>query len=207
VTRLDRSTLALGLALTGLAGYVDALGFMRLGGYFVAFMSGNSTQVGVDMVHKGPLLPLLLIAGFVAGVTSGSLVGHTAGKRRRPVLLACVGLLLLAAAGSHAAGFERAAIAAMAFAMGAENTIFEEDGDVRFGVTYVTGSLVKMGQRIATACLGGKRGDWVPFFLIWMALICGATLGSFSYARFGLTSLWIAAATALLLIPAAWPRK
>ena len=146
-------------------------------------MSGNTTQAGVDLMRKGPLLPLLLIVGFVVGVIGGSLGGGLAGRRRRPVLLGAVTLLLLVAAGFNAAGLPAVAISGMVLAMGAESTIFEEDGDVRFGLTYVTGSLVKMGQRIASALRGGRRGDWVPFFLLWAGLVLGAIAGAASYAR------------------------
>lgn len=45
--------LAAGLAL--LAGYVDAIGFLRLGGLFVSFMSGNSTRLAVALVGHLPL--------------------------------------------------------------------------------------------------------------------------------------------------------
>lgn len=199
MTRLDRSALALAASLTAMAGYVDALGFLKLGGYFVSFMSGNSTQAGVDLIKGGPLLPFLLVLGFVAGVVGGSLLGHAAGKRRRQTVLGLVALLLLAAAGSHRAGWDAAAVGSMVLAMGAENTIFEENGDVRFGVTYVTGSLVKVGQNIASALRGGARGDWVPFFLLWAGLVAGAVAGGASYFCWGLGSLWIAGAAALLL--------
>jgi uncharacterized membrane protein YoaK (UPF0700 family) len=199
MTRLDRSALALAVSLSALAGYVDALGFLKLGGYFVSFMSGNSTQAGVDLIKGGPLLPFLLILGFVAGVIGGSMLGPAAGKNRRPALLGVVALLLLAAAGFHLAGWDAAVLAAMVLAMGAENTIFEENGDVRFGVTYVTGSLVKMGQHIASALRGGRRGDWVPFFLLWAGLVAGAIAGGASYLRWGLGSLWIAGSAALVL--------
>ncbi len=205
MTRLDRSALALAVSLSGLAGFVDALGFLKLGGYFVSFMSGNSTQVGVDLVEKGPWLPLALIAGFVAGVIGGSLAGRRAGSHRRPLLLGLVALLLLGAAGCHLARLDGAAVAAMVLAMGAENTVFEEEGEVHFGLTYVTGSLVKMGQRIASAFLGGKRADWVPYFLLWAGLAAGAFAGAASYLRWGLGSLWLAgmAATGLTVVAAA----
>ena len=32
--------------LSALAGYVDALAFLKLGGFFVSFISGNSTRLG-----------------------------------------------------------------------------------------------------------------------------------------------------------------
>ena len=42
-----KSNLALACALSALAGYVDGIGFIHLGGLFVSFMSGNSTRLGV----------------------------------------------------------------------------------------------------------------------------------------------------------------
>ena len=39
----------LACALSALAGYVDAIGFLHLNGMYVAFMSGNSTRLGVSL--------------------------------------------------------------------------------------------------------------------------------------------------------------
>ncbi len=60
------------IALAALAGYVDAVGYLSAGGYFVSFMSGNTTRLGVALgtvpAHAWP--PVLFIAGFVGGVTA-----------------------------------------------------------------------------------------------------------------------------------------
>lgn len=65
-----------------------------------------------------------------------------------------------------------------------------------------------MGQRIASAFAGGKRADWLPYFLLWAGLVGGALAGSASYLRWGLGSLWIAgtAAAFLTAVTAASPR-
>lgn len=44
---VPRHMLAIGLAAQ--AGFIDALGFLKLGGLFVSFMSGNSTRLGVGI--------------------------------------------------------------------------------------------------------------------------------------------------------------
>ena len=43
----ERADLTLAVVLVALAGFVDAVGFLVLGGLFVSFMSGNSTQFAI----------------------------------------------------------------------------------------------------------------------------------------------------------------
>ena len=79
---------------------------------------------------------------------------------RRPAVLVLVAGLLASAALLDAVDIHVAMMFAAA-AMGAENTTFERDGEVSIGLTYMTGTLVKLGQRLAgvltgraDACLG-----------------------------------------------------
>ncbi len=198
---------ALAACLSGLAGYVDAIGFLQLGGFFVSFMSGNSTRLGVGAAQGSTagLIAVGLIASFVAGVVAGSLTGRLAGRRRAMTVLLFVAALLAAAALLDLAGFEAVAAVLMAAAMGAENTVFERDGEVSIGVTYMTGSLVKFGQRLAAALLGGDRMAWAPYLLLWSGLVCGALAGAAAWRGLGLSALWAAAAVAVLLaIAAPW---
>ncbi len=211
MNRFDRRIRLLAACLSALAGYVDALAFLKLGGFFVSFMSGNSTRLGVGLTQGSVNAGIAggLIATFVAGVFFGSLIGAVAGAYRRPAVLGLVSLLLAVAAASDLGGYGVIALAAMALAMGAENAVFEENGDVRIGLTYMTGTLVKVGQRLATAAAGGDRFAWAPYLMLWAGLVLGAVAGAASYRTFGLASLWFAAIAAaiLALIAAALERR
>ncbi|MEQ1493298.1 MAG: YoaK family protein [Terricaulis sp.] len=188
-------------ALSTLAGFADANAFVHLGGYFVSFMSGNSTRLGVGLASNLDAARLAggLIAIFVLGVIIGALVNrrgdHAGGAR----VLACVSGLLILAALLASTSAPSIAIALLATAMGAMNGVFVREGEVSIGVTYMTGTLVRMGQRLASALTGGKRWEWVPYALLWSGLVLGATLGALSYGSIGLQSLWFAAAFAALL--------
>ena len=205
MTRFDRRTRLLAACLSALAGYVDALGYLRLGGFFVSFMSGNSTRLGVGLAQWSSNAALAggLIATFVAGVFIGSLAGAAVGARRRPVVLVLVSLLLAIGAALHLAAHEVSAIVAMALAMGAENAVFEEDGEVRIGLTYMTGTLVKVGQRFAAAATGGDRLAWAPYLLLWAGLVLGGVAGASVYPFLGLGALWLGSAAAAIFAIAA----
>jgi len=199
--RYSKRSLALAAVLAALAGYVDAIGFLQLGGFFVSFMSGNSTRLGVGLA-AGNLQYIGIAAGlvavFVSGVVVGVLVGREDWRWRRPAVLALVTASLLVAAIAHA-GEPRWAMTASAFAMGALNALFQRDGDVAIGVTYMTGALVRMGHRIAAALRGGPRWDFLPFLMLWLSLTGGAALGALTYGAVGGAGLWAAAALAAAL--------
>lgn len=204
---LHKHTLAFAAALSALAGYVDAMGFLKLGGYFVSFMSGNSTQMAVGIVQHESVAAQLgaIIALFVAGAFSGSLLAHfaTAGRRTVAVLAMVTALLALGAA-SYGFGFSLAAILLMTFAMGAANASLQGAGEQVVGVTYMTGTLVKVGQRLAHDLLNGGKYTWLPYLLLWVGLVSGGVCGAFLYGIIGLHSLWIAAGWAALLMLIAW---
>ena len=199
--RTDKRLQMLAVSLSALGGYVDALGFLKLGGFFVAFMSGNSTRMSVGLAEgtKDFAIAGGLIAVFVVGVIFGSVVAHLGHRKRRTFVLTVVALLLALGALIHVYGPEWASIGAIALAMGAVNAVFQKDGEVSIGLTYMTGTLVKMGQRMASVFMGGKVTDWIPYFLLWCGLISGAALGAAIYPFYGLGGLWFAAAAAAVL--------
>jgi uncharacterized membrane protein YoaK (UPF0700 family) len=199
MTRYDLRLRLLAVALAGLAGFVDAVGFLELGGFFVSFMSGNSTRLAVGVATGSGRTGLIaggLIAAFLTGVVVGALVGAWAKDARRPLVLALLAGLLTLAAGSAGAAPLWVTAGMVAAAMGAANTVFERDGDVAIGVTYMTGALVKVGHRIAAALRGGDRLGWWPYLQLWLGLVTGGAAGAVAHGRLGLGGLWVAAALA-----------
>jgi uncharacterized membrane protein YoaK (UPF0700 family) len=198
----SRRNISLASALSALAGYVDAIGFLHLGGLFVSFMSGNSTRMAVSLAagHFASAAEALgLIVLFVFGAACGSLIVLGRGIHRQPWLLAVEALLLIAAGLAHTIGFDRLAISIIVLAMGLENAVFQIEGGGGLGLTYVTGALVKVGQLIAAAVTGGARFAWVPNLLLWAALVVGSVGGALAYRWINLAAIWFAAGAALTL--------
>ena len=197
----DKPSQVFAACLSALAGFVDATGFLHLGGYFASFMSGNSTRLAVGLAGGTPgvLTAAWLIGTFVLGVMLGALASHVGHRHRRPAVLSLVSLLLLAAALLANRDHDSTAVFAMVLAMGAENAVFQRNGDVTIGLTYMTGALVKFGLRLMAALLGGDRYGWLPYLMLWLGLVFGAVLGALVFRHLGLQGLWIAAALAVLL--------
>lgn len=189
--RYDRRARVLAACFSGVAGYVDAIGFLLTGGFFVSFMSGNSTRLGIGLAEgssQAGFAAVLLVA-FVVGVMLGAVTGRIAGRHRQAVVLGLVTVLLATAVLLHSLGAGVLVALPMALAMGAENTVFAEDGEVRIGLTYMTGTLVKLGKRLTSALMGGDRWSWLPFLLLWSGLAAGAVAGALAYHAFGVHAL------------------
>lgn len=206
MNRFDRPRQVLAISLAALAGYVDALGFLSADGYFVSFMSGNTTRLAVNLAtdwHRA-LVPALLIGGFVIGVASGAMLAARAGRWRKPAVAAQVTVLLLVAAALRASGQVSASVALLVLAMGALNNTFQRGGEVAVGLTYMTGALVRLGQGIGAALMGAAKGGWTAYGLLWLGLAGGAVAGALAFTRIGGAALWLAALLAALQTFAAW---
>ena len=203
--------IALAIALAALAGFVDAIAFTRLGGYFVSFMSGNSTRlgVGIGLADGTALLAAALILAFVAGVMVATIIARHFAERRKVAVLSAVTVTLALAALLWMLLPGPLPLLLVAAAMGMENGVFARDGEVAIGVSYMTGSLVRMAQRLAGALMGDpERWAFVPHLMLWVGFAVGVVLG----AKVGLAAadaaLCIAALAAggLTLVAAGWTR-
>ncbi len=190
--------LLLAALLAGLAGMVDAIGFLRLGHLFVSYMSGNSTQFAVALgrgrvAEAGSIL--WLIALFVAGAAGGQMIAHFSGRRHLTFVLAAVAVLLAVAA------LLGTAPAPMVLAMGVLNASMHRAGTVAVSLTYVTGTLVKFGQGLGDFLTGRAAGWlWAAQALPWLGLIAGATIAGAGYVRIGSAVIWVPVAAAGLLV-------
>lgn len=202
--------IAYGLVLTGLAGFVDAIGFIRLGGLYTSLMTGNMTQLAVAVGHNElhlAVLPALLILAFLVGaVMGGALTALTPPRWTTASTLAFEALAVTAAFGAAAMSLEiGTASLFLALAMGAQNAALGQVQGFRAGTTFVTGALFGFGQKLALALAGtGPRFGWVSDGIVWVSLIVGAVAGTVAHAHLAMHSLAIPAGiTGFLALAAA----
>ncbi|MEJ8573892.1 YoaK family protein [Microbaculum marinum] len=205
----NRQILAMGYALTGIAGWVDAQGFLALQGVFVSFMSGNTTLLGLAVTpgnasQAGQIA--LVIVLFLGGGFAGAFVSGLAGRWAMPAVLASVAAVLAVAIALSATGSTLAGAVILALAMGIQNAAAGAVGPVKSGATYVTGTLVSAGQELGRIAGGGGSGRiFAEHMSLWLALLVGVAAGAVAHTQAGLWSLLgpAAAATALAACTAA----
>ena len=189
----------LGLSLTASAGWVDAVGFLQLPGFYVSFMSGNTTQLGVAIAQQafGPtIFAASLIALFLAGSLLAGMAAGLPDRLALPVILA-VEALLLGAALALAVGWQgHGAMFALPVAMGVQNGAIRQ---LRPGATtYVTGTLSHFGHEFGRRLAGAADAVWAPQALTWLSFALGAAAGALCATRFGLLALSVPLAVVVI---------
>ncbi len=203
--RFSASQRRFAYAVAALAGFVDVTGYLQLDGYFVSFMTGNTTLLGRDLaggMHR-VAVPALLIAGFVIGVTIGTLVGDRWAARRKPVVSGLIAAGLVCAALARSIAMPEVSLGLLVLAMGALNTVMSGNRANPVGLTYMTGALVRTGQLLAERIAGERAANPLPFAMLWASLLVGALCGALVGLNWGAASLWAASAIALALCLAA----
>lgn len=173
--------------LAGVAGFIDAVGFITLRGLFVAHMSGNSVKFGV-YAGRGNLYAAapagIAVVLFIAGVAVGTVAAELASRRRlRSVASVVLSLqvALIAAfmaygsslisghvvRGRSPSGFY--ALAALAvLSMGIQTSALRQLGGRTLSTTYVTGVITSLTQEAANYLFwlrDGSRRDERHSFL------------------------------------------
>ena len=177
----------LSYVLAALAGVLGAAAFTHSAGYFVTFMTGNAQRAVLGYFRDDVVLSIsagLLIVAFVSGVVVSSVcrrhlwVAHPHG----PTVLTTLSLFAATVVDIFDLGWDQneldfPPVFLVAFGIGALNTSFVKDGETSVPLSYVTGTLVKMGQGIERHIAGGHLSDWLGYFLLFASFILGATVG------------------------------
>lgn len=173
--------------LAALAGVLGATAFTHSEGYFVTFMTGNAQRAVLGYFRHDLLLSItaaLLLVCFVAGVVVASVCRRRfwSGHPHGPTVLTTTSLVAATALDIIEDGWDEnmldfAPIMLVVFGIGALNTSFVKGGEVSVPLSYVTGTLVKMGQGIERHMAGGTVADWLGYFLLFASFVLGGAIG------------------------------
>jgi len=211
-SRSNRRGTALLLAVV--AGYVDGYGLRVLNNY-VSFMSGNTTFAGLEAGQgkfAAALAPGVAIAGFLAGSFAGSWLSHSEYRQARRLLFAAsTGLMaLFIALNFHSSLNLNLGIGMLSSAMGLLNPAVSRIRKEPLSLTFVTGTLNKIGGHLALAARrerpadaeGGEDTHLRRALLdayIWAGFLAGAVLSGFAVSRLGRFALVPACAVLIVV--------
>jgi uncharacterized membrane protein YoaK (UPF0700 family) len=175
--------------LAALAGLLGATAFAHSSGYLVTYMTGNTQRAVLghflDEEWRAVSAAIVLTA-FLAGVVSASLCRRYLWSNRPhgATVLTTLALVLATAVdvitgGEYPHPLALLPIIFVAYGIGALNTTFVKDGEVSIPLSYVTGTLVKLGQGIERHLSGGEIWDWLGYFLLLGGFMFGASVGGF----------------------------
>lgn len=182
------NTARLSWVLAAVAGLIGAAAFTHSAGYFVTFMTGNSERAVVGYFCGQRSIAIaagVLLVAFVAGVVIASLCRRhlwRSATPHGPTVLTALFLVTAAAVDIAVDGWNTKEVSFVpvvfvALGIGSLNTSFVSNGEVSIPLSYVTGTLVKLGQGIERHLSGGQVGDWLGYFLLWGSFVTGAVIG------------------------------
>jgi uncharacterized membrane protein YoaK (UPF0700 family) len=131
------------------AGYVDAIGYLQLGGVFAANMTGNSVLIAIAALQgewKRVASYALTLAVFFLGAVAGALLRHASRREALP-LFAAAALLLIDAVVSFGTPIRLALLAAT---MGLQGASVSRFGSTTLQTVVVTATII----RLADGCVG-----------------------------------------------------
>jgi uncharacterized membrane protein YoaK (UPF0700 family) len=185
-----------GAALAGIAGMVNAIGYLSYSHQAVTHLTGTTTLLGLAL-QRGALADALhlggVIAAFFAGaVLSGFIIRRQTLKlgRRYGVALAIEGILLALAALCMRRQLPAGAYLA-SLACGLQNAMASAYSGAVLRTTHVSGIITDLGSALGHA-LRGMESDGVRirlYSLVLLAFFLGGVLGSTVFAIAGTDAL------------------
>ena len=202
----ENGTLLWAALLAGIAGYVDAICYLRLGGAFAANMTGNLVEVGLAAAQGQwgvAVWCASLLVAFFLGVVGARLMLRTHHSARLSLLVEAA---VIGVAASGLLGV--AAVPILAAAMALQNEAVTH-GIVALNVGFITGDIQTIGERVVPDTdpgAAGKRQTHAALLLtILVFYAAGAAVGAVA-ARWGAAALILPAAVlaGAALLPDRW---
>jgi uncharacterized membrane protein YoaK (UPF0700 family) len=175
------SPVAQAALLVGIAGFTDAVGFLRYQA-FACQMTGNTLLLALSLFHRSwaqSLYYVAMIACFVLGVLAASGLIRTG---QSPVLALCIAACALAVCSFIGLKW---ASPLLGFAMGMQTAAATRFGAASINTVYITGDLQRLFEAVA-ARLWPKRGappspGIGALALVWLEYLGGGLLGAPSW--------------------------
>jgi uncharacterized membrane protein YoaK (UPF0700 family) len=188
------------VSLVLVAGYVDGYALHVLKNY-VSFMSGNTTMAGLRAGEgriEAALPPSLAIAAFLAGSFAGNWLAHSEYPYARRLMLAVTAVLLafFIVLNFHNSLNIIFGVVILSSAMGLINPAVSRVGSEPLSLTFVTGTLNKIGGHLAMAVRHklpvDAEGAWDTHLYralldayVWIGFLTGAALAGLVVSHFG----------------------
>jgi uncharacterized membrane protein YoaK (UPF0700 family) len=199
-----REKLALAVFLALVAGYLDGYGLLVLGTY-VSFMSGNTTITGLrsgqDNFHAA-LPSAIAVLSFVTGSFLGNLFSQSRLRYSHRLIFGVIAAQLATVASLELHGLWNAPaeIALLSLAMGMMNPAFSKVGAESVSLTFVTGTLNRIGGHLAAAAgrkpLSEGQGPGDSHLAraridasVWSGFLVGAALSGMAASHFQMWAL------------------
>ena len=199
-----RGQWATAVFLALIAGYLDGYGLLFLKTY-VSFMSGNTTFTGLKSGQgnfQAALPSAIAIVFFIGGSFLGNLFTQSRLRCSHRLTFGVIAVLLATVAGLEWEGARNVSseIAMLSLAMGMMNPALSKVGAESVSLTFVTGTLSRIGGHLAAAAgrkpLPDGRGPGNSHLAraridasVWSGFLIGAGLSGMAGSRFRMLAL------------------
>ena len=187
-----------------IAGYLDGYGLLFLGTY-ISFMSGNTTFAGLKSgqgIFQAALPSAIAIVFFVTGSFLGNLLTQSKLLYSHRLTFGVIAGLLATVAGVERHGLRNVTgeIALLSLAMGVMTPALSKVGAESVSLTFVTGTLSRIGGHLAAAAgrkpLPDGRGPGDSHLAraridasVWSGFLTGAGLSGMAGSHFRMWAL------------------
>lgn len=195
------SELLLAVWLLVFAGFIDAIAFSALQGNFVAFMTGNTTIAALATATgewELAVAPAALLVLFFLGCVLGAVVVRFSRRSAHRTLMIVIAALTLVSAVLANTVSQTVGVSLMAIVGGMTSSALASNSDVKVGLSYVTGTLVKSAHDLVSGIGSRHPWAWLRSIRFWFVFAVGALLGGLAYHALHLASMWIALVIAVV---------